>query len=108
MALLPPPASWSFDLPPRLKLRIAEVVTLYSSIVSCITETRWLVELKMGDIPQQERFQRKLAIAHEYTHKQGKAIMEIIAAIPNAQSDAIGPSMKDFADERDLCAHGVW
>ncbi len=108
MALLPPPKSWSFDLPPRLKLQIADTITVYSSIVSCITETRWLVELKMGNVPQEEHLARKLAIAREYAHKQGKAIKEIVDAIPGAESDAIWPAMKEFADDRDMCAHGVW
>ena len=108
MALLPPPKSWSFDLPPRLKLRIAETITVYSSIVSCITETRWLVELKFGQAPPEEHLARKLAIAREYAHKQGKAIKEIVEAIPGAKSDAIWPAVKEFADDRDMCAHGVW
>jgi hypothetical protein len=108
LALLPAPKSWSFDLPPRLKLRIAETITVYSSIVSCITETRWLVELKFGQVPREEHLARKLAIAREYAHKQGKAIKEIVEAIPGAESDAIWAAMKGFADDRDMCAHGVW
>ncbi len=108
MALLPPPASWSLVLPPRLKLKIAEAVTVYSNIVSCIIETRWLVELKLGGIAKEDEFKRKMEIAREYAHKQNKAIQEIVKTIPGAETDAIWPAMKEFAADRDLIAHGVW
>jgi hypothetical protein len=85
VALLPPPPSWSFDLPPRLKLRIAETISVYSSIVSCIIETRWLVEVKFSNAAPPQQFARKFEIAREYAQKQGKAIREIVEAIPGAR-----------------------
>ena len=108
MALLPPPKGWSFDLPGRLRLNIGDVVALYSKIVSCIIETRWVVEVKHSGTATEHKFRRKIEIAREYAHKQGKAIKEIVEIIPGAQHDAIWPAMKEFADQRDLIAHGVW
>jgi hypothetical protein len=35
---------WSFDLPVKLKLAIADCITLYSKIESCIVELVWVLE----------------------------------------------------------------
>lgn len=39
-----PAPKWSFDLPIKLKLAIADCITLYSKIESCIVELVWALE----------------------------------------------------------------
>jgi len=55
----------SFECKPSVRGLSSNPRTLYSTMVSCITETRWLVEPKLGQIPQEEHLGWKFAIARE-------------------------------------------
>jgi hypothetical protein len=95
-----PNISWSFDLPPQLKLAIADAVTLYSKIDSCVLETIWVLE--------QAPLARKKQLSRQFSADNMKAIETAVRSIPGAESDAIWPTVKALRDERNLIAHGVW
>jgi hypothetical protein len=39
-----PEPNWSFEIPDKLKLAVADCILLYSKIESCIVELVWLIE----------------------------------------------------------------
>jgi hypothetical protein len=90
----------SFVLPDKLKLAIADCITLYSKIESCIVELVWVLE-----DPDQER---KRAIAKSWGDQNFRIVRKVVRSIPGAESDAIWPALKDLTQERNLIGHGVW
>jgi hypothetical protein len=97
---LPPPESWSFKLPPELKLAIADAITLFARIDNCIIETLWVIE--DADLA------RKRKIAKGFAHENLAAIQGYVEQIPRARTDKIWPGLAQMRAERNLIAHGVW
>jgi hypothetical protein len=91
----------SFALPDKLKLAIADAITLYSRIESCIVEIIW--ELEQADL------ERKRQIAKSWGDQNFRLIKRAIQQIiPEAKTDAIWPALKHLGKERNIIAHGVW
>jgi hypothetical protein len=83
-----------------LKCAIADCITLYSKIESCIVEVVWLLE--QADLP------RKKEIAKSWGDQNFKIVKRAVKSIPDAQSDAIWPTVTELQNERNLIGHGVW
>ena len=99
--LVPDPnVTRSFDLPPHLKEAIADAVTLFAKIDSCVLETIWLLE--GADL------NRKKKLARQFAGRNLEAIEYAVKSIPDAESDAIWPAAHDLINERNLIVHGVW
>lgn len=95
-----PNLSWDFELPDRLKICIADSITIYSRIESCCVEIIW--ELEQADI------ERRKQIAKNWGDKNFKLLKNAVAQIPDAKTDAIWPALKSLTKERNLIGHGVW
>ncbi|MDE2167536.1 MAG: hypothetical protein KGJ66_14515 [Alphaproteobacteria bacterium] len=95
-----PNLTWSFDLPDRLKIAIADAVTLYSRMESCCVEIIW--ELEQADL------ERKQQIAKNWGKQNFKLLKQTVSQIPGAKTDAIWPALKALSKERNLIGHGVW
>jgi hypothetical protein len=96
----PDSASWSLDLPDKLKLAIADCITLYSKIQSCIVELVWLVE--------DASLKRKKEIAKGWGDQNFRIVKRDIKSILGAESDEIWPALKEIGKERNVIGHGVW
>lgn len=92
--------NWSFEIPDKLKLAIADCILLYSKIESCIVELVWLIE--------DADLERKREIAKGWGDQNFKIVKRVVRSIPDAESDAIWPALKDLGRERNLIGHGVW
>ena len=90
----------SFVLPDQLKLAIADCITLYSNIESCVVELVWTLEA-----PDKER---KRQIARSWGDQNFRIVKKVVQSIPGAESDAVWPVLKDLTQERNLIGHGVW
>ena len=100
MAKPPKPGiTWTQELPVKLKCAIADSITLYSTLESCVVELLWTLE--------QADLKRKQEIAKNWADRNFKALKEAVAVIP-AQTDAIWPALKQCTRERNLIGHGVW
>jgi hypothetical protein len=95
-----PPVSWSFDLPDKLKLAIADCITLYSKMESCVVELIW--ELEQADLP------RKQEVARTWGDKNFRVVKKAVNSLPGVETDAIWPALKMLTKERNLIGHGVW
>jgi hypothetical protein len=95
-----PNLKWVFELPDKLKLAIADCVTLHSRIESLFIEILW--EIEQPDIAG------KKAIAKAWGDQNFKALKRVIKGIPGAQTDAIWPALKALGRERNIIGHGVW
>jgi hypothetical protein len=95
-----PEPNWSFEIPDKLKLAVADCILLYSKIESCIVELVWLIE--GADLA------RKREIAKGWGDQNFRIVKKVVKSIPGAESDAIWPSLKDLGRERNLIGHGVW
>src|SRR5258708_8051610 len=103
MPLAQPPdqkLKWSFDLPVKLKCAIADCVTLYSKIESCIAEVVWTLE--------QADLERRKEIVQAWGDQNFRIVRRAVKSIPGAESEAIWPALKRLRDERNLIGHGVW
>jgi hypothetical protein len=87
-------------LPVKLKCAIADCITLYSEIESCIVEVVWTLE--------EADLKRKQEIAKGWGEQNFRIVKKAIKSIPGAQSDAIWPALKELGKERNLIGHGVW
>jgi hypothetical protein len=91
---------WSFDLPDRLKIAIADAIVLYSRIESCCVEIIW--ELEQADL------ERKKQIAKAWGDKNFRLLKNAVDLIPGAKADKIWRALKVLTKERNLIGHGVW
>jgi hypothetical protein len=103
----PPPTSiaipgmtWSFGLPARLKLAIAEAVTIFSHIDCMVIESVWLLE--------QADLKRKKQIAKEHAHENIKFIRGIVEEHMKFDIGPTWDALAELRQERNLIAHGVW
>ena len=90
--------NWSFEIPDKLKLAIADCILLYSKIESCIVELVWLIE--------DADLERKREIAKGWGDQNFKIVKRVVRSIPDAESDAIWPALKDLGRERN--ANRAW
>jgi hypothetical protein len=95
-----PNLTWSFELPDKLKLAIADAIVLYSRIESCIVEIIWEIE--------EANLERKKEIAKAWGDQNFRLIKRAVKLIPGAKTDAIWPALKALGKERNLIGHGVW
>jgi hypothetical protein len=95
-----PNLTWSFELPVKLKCAIADCITVYSNIESCIVELVWTLE--------QADLERKKEIAKAWGDQNFRIVKKAIKSIPGAESDEIWPALKELQQERNLIGHGVW
>ena len=95
-----PNLSWSLDLSVKLKCAIADCITIYSTIESCIVEVVWTLE--------QANLERKKEIAKAWGDQNFRIVKKAIKSIPGAESGEIWPALKDLREERNLIGHGVW
>jgi hypothetical protein len=95
-----PNLTWSFDLPVKLKCAIADCITLYAKIESCIVETIWEIE--------GANLEQKKEIAKAWASENVRFIKRVIKAMPGAETDAIWPTLNKLQAERNLIGHGVW
>jgi hypothetical protein len=77
-----PDLKWSFELPDRLKVAIADAIVLYSRIESCCVEIIW--ELEQADL------ERKQEIAKAWGDQNFKLLKQAVKQIPGAKTDASG------------------
>src|ERR1039458_8716607 len=89
-----PDLKWSFALPDKLKLAIADCITLYSRIESCIVEIIWELE--------QANLERKKEIAKAWGNENFKILKAAVRENPGAKTDAIWPTLKSLDKERNL------
>ena len=87
-----PDLKWSFDLPDRLKIAIADAIVLYSRIESCCVEIIW--ELEQADL------ERKKQIAKAWGDQNFRLLKNAVDQIPRAKTDKIWPSLKALTKER--------
>src|SRR3954452_480163 len=96
--MIPPPLN--FNLPDKLKLAIADCITLYSKIECCIVELVWVLEAPDLD--------RKREIAKGWGDQNFRIVKKVVKSIEGAESDAVWPALKNLGHERNLIGHGVW
>lgn len=95
-----PDMSWSFDLPDRLKIAIAEAVTIFSHIDCMLIETVWALD--------QPDLKRKKQIAKEHAHENIKFIRSIVEDHMKLDVSAMWDALAELRQERNLIAHGTW
>jgi hypothetical protein len=103
----PPPTSvaisgvtWSFDLPVRLKIAIADAVTVFSHIDCMLIESVWVLE--------QADLQRKKKIAKEHAAENIKFIRGIVEEHMKLDIEPTWDALAELRQERNLIAHGTW
>jgi hypothetical protein len=103
----PPPTSvaipgmtWSFELPARLKLAIAEAVTIFSHIDCMVIESVWVLE--------QADLKLKKKIAKEHAAENIKFIRAIVEEHMKLDIEPTWNALAELRQERNLIAHGVW
>jgi hypothetical protein len=103
----PPPTSiaipgmmWSFDLPDRLKLAIADAVAIFSRIDHAVIECIWMLE--------QADLKRKKQIAKEHAHENINFIRSVVEEHMNLKIPETWDALAELRQERNLIAHGVW
>lgn len=97
-----PPAAVSFALPPRLRLMIADAVTVFSRIDNTLIEIRWAAE--GADLA------RKKAIAKAPAAANIEALKEIVGHFGVGVIDIplVWQGFERLKDDRNLVGHGVW
>lgn len=103
----PPPTSvaipgmtWSFELPTRLKIAIADAVTIFSHIDCMVIESVWVLE--------QADLKRKKQIAKEHAAENIKFIRAIVEEHMKLDIEPTWNALAELRQERNLIAHGTW
>jgi hypothetical protein len=103
----PPPTSvavpgmtWSFNLPDKLKLSIADAVTIFSHIDCMVIESIWVLE--------QADLRRKKQIAKEHAHENINFIKAVVEQHMKLDIQETWDALAEMRQERNLIAHGVW
>lgn len=107
MARKPPPTSvalpgmsWSFDLPDRLKIAIANSTTIFSHIDHMVIECVWAIE--NADLA------RKKKIARDHAHGNIAFVRDILETHMHLDVSTLWDALDDIKADRNLIAHGVW
>jgi hypothetical protein len=95
-----PGITWSFDLPDRLKLAIAEAVTIFSHIDCMVIESVWVLE--------QADLKRKKQIAKEHAHENINFVKSVVEQHMKLNIQETWDALAEMRQERNLIAHGVW
>lgn len=95
-----PGMTWSFDLPIKLKLAIAEAVTIFSHIDCMVIESVWVLE--------QADLQRKKQIAKEHAYENIKFVRAVVEQHMNLDIGPTWDALDALRQDRNLIAHGVW
>jgi hypothetical protein len=103
----PPPTSiaipgmtWSFDLPDRLKLAIADAVTIFSHIDCMVIESVWALD--------QADLKRKKQISRDHAHENIKFVRAVVEEHMKLEIGPTWDALDEMRRERNLIAHGVW
>lgn len=103
----PPPTSiaipgmtWSFDLPDKLKLAIADAIAIFSRIDHAVVECIWMLE--------QADLKRKKQIAKEHAHGNIKFVRSVVEEHMRLDIPKTWDALDELRQERNLIAHGVW
>lgn len=103
----PPPTSiaipgmtWSFDLPDRLKIAIADAVTIFARIDSMIIEGIWVLE--------QADAKRRRQIAKEKAYENIEYVRGVVEQHMKLDIDETWDALDVLRQDRNLIAHGVW
>lgn len=103
----PPPTSiaipgmtWSFTLPDRLKIAIADAVTIFSHIDCMVIESVWVLE--------EADLKRKKQIAKEHAAENIKFIRGIVEEHMRLDIGPTWDALTELRQERSLIAHGTW
>jgi hypothetical protein len=96
----PPGLTWSLELPDRLKLAIADAVTLYARLESLCIECLW--EIENAD------FERRRELAKNWGEKNFVLVKKAVANLPGAKTERIWPTLRWLGKERNVIAHSVW
>lgn len=92
--------SWSFELPDRLKIAIAESVAIFSHIEHMIIECMWSIENADLD--------RKKKIARDHAYGNIAFVRTILETHMKLETSAIWNALEEIRADRNLIAHGVW
>ena len=95
-----PGITWSFDLPDRLRLAIADAVTIFSRIDHAIIECIWVLE--------QPDLKRKKQIAKEHAHENIQYVRDVVEEHMKLDIPETWEAIAELRKERNLIAHGVW
>ena len=95
-----PGMTWSFELPDRLRLAIANVVTIFSRIDHAIIECIWVLE--------EADLKRKKQIAKEHAHENIQYVRSVIEEHMKLDIPPTWEALAELRKERNLIAHGVW
>ena len=95
-----PGMTWSFDLPDRLKLAIADAIAIFSRIDHAIIECIWILE--------QADLKRKKQIAKERAHENINFIRSVVEEHMKLDIPETWDALVELRQERNLIAHGVW
>src|SRR4051812_12119438 len=95
-----PGMTWSFELPDRLKVAIAEAVTIFSHIDHMVTESVWALE--------EADLKRKKQIAKEHAHENLKFVRGVVEQHMKLDVGPTWDALDELRRERNLIAHGVW
>jgi hypothetical protein len=95
-----PGMTWSFDLPDRLRLAIADAVTIFSRIDSMIIEGIWVLE--------QADAKRRRQIAKEKAYENIKYVRSVVEQHMKLDLAETWDAIDELRQERNLIAHGVW
>ena len=103
----PPPTSiaipgmtWSFDLPDRLKIAIADAIAIFSRIDHAVIECIWVLE--------QADLKRKKQISKEHAHENIKFVRGVVEEHMKLDIGPTWDALDEMRRERNLIAHGVW
>jgi hypothetical protein len=103
----PPPTSiaipgmtWSFDLPDKLRLAIADAVTIFSRIDHAVIECVWVLE--------QADLKGKRQIAKEHAHENIKFVRSVVEQHMKLDIGTTWDALDELREARNLIAHGVW
>jgi len=108
MAIRPPPPpsiaipglTWSFELPDKLKIVIADAVAIFSRIDQALIECIWLLE--------EADLERKKQIAKKRMHENIKWVRSIFEEHLKLSIGLTWDTLDEMRRERNLIAHGVW
>jgi hypothetical protein len=95
-----PNATWSFELPVKLKIAIADAVTLFGRLDNAVIEVLWADE--------QADLARKKKIAKEFAADNIEFMAARIKERLGVDTPDIWTSLTRMRRERNLIAHGVW
>jgi hypothetical protein len=99
-AMMTPDMTWSYDLPARLRLAIADAVVIFSKLDHAIIECIWALE--------QADPQRKRQIAKQHAHENIEFVKGVVEGHLKLDIKETWNALTQMRGERNMIAHGVW